>query len=47
MDILEIMKELGFMFKVPLNWHTSPHSKQVIEMDALFQKISENKMIDK
>ncbi len=35
-DIDEIMKYSGFVFLSPLNFHMSPNSDQIIEMDALY-----------
>jgi len=34
--LLELMDEHGFRFLRPLNYHTSPLTGQIIEMDALF-----------
>ena len=35
-SLLELMDEHGFRFLRPLNYHTSPLTGQIIEMDALF-----------
>jgi len=37
-SMLELMSEHGFRFLRPLNYHTSPLTGQIIEMDALFQR---------
>jgi FkbM family methyltransferase len=36
--IVEMMAECGFKFLKPLNFHTSPKTLEIIEMDALFKK---------
>jgi FkbM family methyltransferase len=37
-DMVSILAELGFRFLKPLNFHVSPSTGDVIEMDALFVK---------
>lgn len=37
-SLLELMDEHGFRFQRPLNYHTSPLTGQIIEMDALFRR---------
>jgi len=42
-SLLELMDENGFQFIRPLNYHFSPFSGQIIEMDALFKNESKQK----
>lgn len=37
-SIQNLLKENGFEFSRPMNFHTSPLSGEIIEMDALFQR---------
>jgi FkbM family methyltransferase len=37
-EMLDILKSLGFHFKGPMNFHESPDKFNIIEMDALFVK---------
>jgi len=38
-DIIDLLKENGFSFVRPLNVHYSPKTGEIIEMDALFEKV--------
>ena len=37
-EMLDTLKNLGFYFKGPMNFHESPDGSSIIEMDALFIK---------
>jgi len=37
--ILRLLKENGFEFLRPMNFHTSPLTGEIIEMDALFRRV--------
>ncbi|MFC1546085.1 FkbM family methyltransferase, partial [Pseudomonadota bacterium] len=37
-SIVELLKKQGFHFVRPMNFHISPKTSEIIEMDALFQR---------
>jgi len=37
-SIANLLNSHGFHFVRPLNWHSSPRTGEIIEMDALFQR---------
>jgi FkbM family methyltransferase len=39
-SIIKIMKSHNFRFVRPMNFHVSPKTKDIIEMDALFESVS-------
>ena len=40
--ILSLLNESGFEFMKPMNFHTSPLTGEIMEMDALFRRIKNN-----
>lgn len=39
--IIEMMKSHGFRFVRPMNYHVSPKTRDIIEMDALFETVKQ------
>jgi FkbM family methyltransferase len=41
LNIVDLLEQHGFKFLKPLNFHTSPKTGEIIEMDALFESLNE------
>ena len=39
MDIVRLMEGYGFSFKRPVGWLNDPNTREIIQMDALFQRL--------